>query len=145
MNCAYSLCSEQLSSANKREEQSDERLAPTGYELVFFSNQVIKSFFVNLHKCNIIFRQTVPKKEFSFWWIFMVWVNGFDKISWRRVSRPAPQGVYEIKEQYGFMFIFHRCSNVVGSKCLSLRSAHFTPRIVCLRKTEGRNSHFLGF
>ena len=32
VNCAYSLCSEQLSSANKREEQSDERLAPTGYE-----------------------------------------------------------------------------------------------------------------
>ena len=32
MNCAYSLCSEQLSSADKRKERSDERFKPTTFE-----------------------------------------------------------------------------------------------------------------
>ena len=41
-----------------------------------------------------------------------------------------------------FQFISCRSSNVVGIKCLSLRSAHFKPRIV-FRKIERRNSHFM--
>ena len=43
MNCAYFLCPEQLSSANKREEQSDERFKPTSFEQLCDMN-------VNPHK-----------------------------------------------------------------------------------------------
>ena len=43
-----------------------------------------------------------------------------------------------------FTFISHSCSYYVGSKCLSLRSAHFMPRIVCFRDIELAQFTFLG-
>ena len=41
-------------------------------------------------------------------------------------------------------FISHRRSNVVGSKCLSLRSAHlFAEDSFCQENRNWRNSHFM--
>ena len=44
MNCAYSVFLTKLSSANKREEQSDERFKPTSFELRWDMNR--KTTFV---------------------------------------------------------------------------------------------------
>ncbi len=44
----------------------------------------------------------------------------------------------------GLTFISHRRSNVVGSKCLSLRSAHLLAEdSFCQENRNWRNSHFL--
>ena len=49
------------------------------------------------------------------------------------------------KKYIAFMQIDESCrSYTVDVKCLSLRSAHFTPRIVVPNIKNKRNSHFIG-